>query len=150
MSISEQEHQRRESLKDIIQLGLNPYPSEIFVINSSSDEIKNNFDEKKSNFNEVKIAGRLMSRRIMGSASFAEIQDSKGRIQIYVRRDDICPSEDKTLYNTLFKKFKVLVPSHISGLCRGRGYSVPILFQCRALPIPCQFCQPLSSVFCHK
>ncbi len=104
MSISEQEHQRRQSLEDIIQLGLNPYPSEIFVINSSSEEIKNNFDEKKSNFNEVKIAGRLMSRRIMGSASFAEIQDSKGRIQIYVRRDDICPSEDKTLYNTLFKK----------------------------------------------
>ncbi|HIF49231.1 MAG TPA: lysine--tRNA ligase [Cytophagales bacterium] len=104
MSISEQEHQRRQSLEDIIQLGLNPYPSEIFVINSSSEEIKNNFDEKKSNFNEVTIAGRLMSRRIMGSASFAEIQDSKGRIQIYVRRDDICPSEDKTLYNTLFKK----------------------------------------------
>ncbi len=104
MSISEQEYQRRQSLEDIIQLGLNPYPSEIFAINSSSEEIKNNFDEKKSNFNEVKIAGRLMSRRIMGSASFAEIQDSKGRIQIYVRRDDICPSEDKTLYNTLFKK----------------------------------------------
>ena len=104
MSISEQEHQRRQSLEDIIQLGLNPYPSEIFTINSSSEEIKNNFDDKKSNFNEVKIAGRLMSRRIMGSASFAEIQDSKGRIQIYVRRDDICPSEDKTLYNTLFKK----------------------------------------------
>ena len=60
--------------------------------------------KKKSNFSEVKIAGRLMSRRIMGSASFAEIQDSKGRIQIYVRRDDLCPSEDKTLYNTLFKK----------------------------------------------
>ena len=104
MSISEQEHQRRQSLEDIIQLGLNPYPSEIFPINSSSEEIKNNFDEKKSNFNEVKIAGRLMLRRIMGSASFAEIQDSKGRIQIYVRRDDICPSEDKTLYNILFKK----------------------------------------------
>jgi len=104
MSISEQEHQRRQSLEDIIQLGLNPYPSEIFTINSSSEEIKNNFDEKKSNFNEVKVAGRLMSRRIMGSASFAEIQDSKGRIQIYVRRDDICPSEDKTLYNILFKK----------------------------------------------
>jgi len=104
MSISEQELQRRQSLEDIIQLGLNPYPSEIFTINSSSEEIKNNFDEKKSNFNEVKIAGRLMLRRIMGSASFAEIQDSKGRIQIYVRRDDICPSEDKTLYNILFKK----------------------------------------------
>ena len=104
MSISEQEYQRRQSLEDIIQLGLNPYPAEIFAINSSSEEIKNNFDEKKSNFNEVKIAGRLMSRRIMGSASFAEIQDSKGRIQIYVRRDDICPFDDKTLYNTLFKK----------------------------------------------
>ena len=104
MSISEQEHLRRQSLEDIIQLGLNPYPSEIFTINSSSEEIRKNFDEKKSNFNEVKIAGRLMSRRIMWSASFAEIQDSKGRIQIYVRRDDICPSEDKTLYNTLFKK----------------------------------------------
>ena len=93
MSISEQEQQRRQSLEDIIQLGLNPYPSEIFTINSSSEEIKNNFDEKKSNFNEVKIAGRLMSRRIMGSASFAEIQDSKGRIQIYglERSEDIHP-----------------------------------------------------------
>ena len=104
MSLSEQEEQRRQSREDIINLGIDPYPPEKFEINSNTEEIKKKFDEKKSNFDDVTIAGRLMSRRVMGSASFAEIQDSSGKIQIYVRRDDICETEDKTLYNTIFKK----------------------------------------------
>ena len=104
MSLSEQEEQRRQSREDIINLGIDPYPPEKFEINSNAEQIKQKFDEKKSNLDDVTIAGRLMSRRVMGSASFAEIQDSSGKIQIYVRRDDICETEDKTLYNTIFKK----------------------------------------------
>ena len=104
MSLSEQEEQRRKSREEIIDLGIDPYPSETFDINTNSQEIKDDFDEKKKNFQDVSISGRIMSRRVMGSASFAEIQDSKGKIQIYVRRDDICERDDKTLYNTIFKK----------------------------------------------
>ena len=104
MSLSEQEEQRRKSREEIIDLGIDPYPSETFDININSQEIKDDFDEKKKNFQDVSISGRIMSRRVMGSASFAEIQDSKGKIQIYVRRDDICEGDDKTLYNTIFKK----------------------------------------------
>ena len=104
MSLSEQEEQRRKSREEIIDLGIDPYPSETFDINTNSQEIKDDFDEKKKNFQDVSISGRIMSRRVMGSASFAEIQDSKGKIQIYVRRDDICQGDDKTLYNTIFKK----------------------------------------------
>ena len=104
MSLSEQEIQRRQSREEIIDLGIDPYPSEKFDNNYTSQEIKNNFDKKKKNFSDVNLAGRLMSRRIMGSASFGEIQDSYGKIQIYVRRDDICDEGDKTLYNTIFKK----------------------------------------------
>ena len=104
MNLSEQEEQRRKSREEIIDLGIDPYPSETFDINTNSQEIKDDFDEKKKNFQDVSISGRIMSRRVMGSASFAEIQDSKGKIQIYVRRDDICERDDKTLYNTIFKK----------------------------------------------
>ena len=104
MSLSEQEEQRRKSREEIIDLGIDPYPSETFDINTNSQEIKDDFNEKKKNFQDVSISGRIMSRRVMGSASFAEIQDSKGKIQIYVRRDDICEGDDKTLYNTIFKK----------------------------------------------
>ncbi|PDH44951.1 MAG: lysine--tRNA ligase [Rhodothermaeota bacterium MED-G18] len=104
MNLSEQEEQRRKSREEIIELGIDPYPSDTFDINTNSQEIKDDFDEKKKNFQDVSISGRIMSRRVMGSASFAEIQDSKGKIQIYVRRDDICDGEDKTLYNTIFKK----------------------------------------------
>ena len=104
MSLSEQEEQRRKSREEIIDLGIDPYPSETFDINTNSQEIKDDFDEKKKNFQDVSISGRIMSRRVMGSASFSEIQDSKGKIQIYVRRDDICEGDDKTLYNTIFKK----------------------------------------------
>lgn len=102
--LSEQEVVRRESLKSVQELGINPYPAELFEVSTTSKEIKTLFEKEPDKFKQVSIAGRLMSRRIMGKASFAEIQDSKGRIQIYVNRDEICEGEDKTLYNTLFKK----------------------------------------------
>ena len=88
----------------MISLGIRPYPSEEYPVSISSQEILNRFDPDKQNLQEVSIAGRIMSRRIMGNASFAELQDAAGRIQIYIRRDDICPGEDKTLYNTVFKR----------------------------------------------
>ena len=100
--LSEQEIVRRESLQKLIELGINPYPAELFDVNNNSVNIKKNYTEGEET--EVIIAGRLMSRRIMGKASFAEIQDSEGRIQIYVNRDEICEGEDKTMYNTVFKK----------------------------------------------
>ena len=100
--LSEQEIVRRESLQKLRELGINPYPAELFDVNNNSVNIKKNYTEGDET--EVVIAGRLMSRRVMGKASFAEIQDSEGRIQIYVNRDEICEGEDKTLYNTVFKK----------------------------------------------
>ena len=100
--LSEQEIVRRECLQKLIELGINPYPAELFDINNNSVNIKKNYTEGEET--EVIIAGRLMSRRIMGKASFAEIQDSEGRIQIYVNRDEIREGEDKTMYNTVFKK----------------------------------------------
>ena len=98
--LSEQEIQRRESLQKLREIGIDPYPAALFPINSSAKEIKNNFVEGK----EVCIAGRMMSQRVMGKASFAELQDASGRIQIYINRDEICPDEDKTFYNDVFKK----------------------------------------------
>ena len=100
---SEQEIVRRNSLKELVCLGINPYPSELFDVNVSSVEIKNNYNSNNE-FKNIQIAGRLMSRRIMGKASFAEIQDYSGRIQLYFNRDEICPDDDKTMYNTVFKK----------------------------------------------
>ncbi len=102
--LSEQEIIRRESLKKLRELGIDPYPAAEYKINTTSSEIKEKFNEEKNNFQEVCLAGRIMSRRIMGKASFAEIQDHEGRIQIYVNRDEICPGEDKTMYNEVFKK----------------------------------------------
>lgn len=104
MQLSEQEIQRRKSREDLMNMGVDPYPAETFEVNVTTDDIKQNFEGQPDSFASIAIAGRLMSRRIMGSASFAEIQDSKGRIQIYLRRDDICEGEDKTLYNEIFKK----------------------------------------------
>ncbi len=104
MHLSEQELQRRKERENLLELNIEPYPSALFEVNVTTEEIKKNFESNPENFKEISIAGRMMSRRIMGSASFAEIQDEKGRIQFYVRRDDICPDEDKTLYNTVFKK----------------------------------------------
>ena len=98
--LSEQEQIRREKLNKLKSLGINPFPANLFPLNTNSEEINSNFEENK----KVVIAGRIMSRRIQGKASFAEIQDSKGKIQVYFNRDEICPDEDKTLYNEVYKK----------------------------------------------
>ena len=102
LELSEQEIVRRQSLQELRRLGIEPYPAAEFPVNAYSIDIKSEFVEGEQR--EVTIAGRLMSRRVMGKASFAEIQDSRGRIQVYVTRDDICPGDDKELYNTVFKK----------------------------------------------
>lgn len=103
LELSEQELNRRQSLEELRKMGINPYPAAEYPVNAYSEEIRNNFDDDAAP-RTVCIAGRLMSRRVMGKASFAELQDSKGRIQVYVTRDDICPSDDKELYNVVFKK----------------------------------------------
>ena len=100
MSYSEQEKVRREKLKKIIALGINPYPPELFSVSHLSTVIKENFESGK----KVSVAGRIMSRRIQGKASFAELQDSEGKIQLYFNRDELCKSEDKSLYNEVYKK----------------------------------------------
>ncbi|MCS6969104.1 MAG: lysine--tRNA ligase [Cytophagales bacterium] len=102
--LSEQEIQRRLKREQLLLMGINPYPAELFEVNAYAKDIKENYERFKTDYKNISMAGRLMSMRIMGNASFAELQDSTGRIQIYIRRDDICPSEDKTLYNTVFKK----------------------------------------------
>lgn len=103
LELSEQELNRRQSLEELRKMGINPYPAAEYPVNAYSEEIRNNFNDNASP-RTVCIAGRLMSRRVMGKASFAELQDSKGRIQVYITRDDICPSDDKELYNVVFKK----------------------------------------------
>ncbi len=102
--LSEQETIRRNSLTKMRELGIEAYPAAEFPVNAKTAQIKNEYDENKNNFQEVIVAGRIMSRRIMGKASFAEIQDESGRIQVYINRDEICKDEDKTLYNEVFKK----------------------------------------------
>ncbi|WP_423148012.1 lysine--tRNA ligase [Rubrolithibacter danxiaensis] len=104
IGLSEQEILRREALQELRKLGIDPYPAEAFDINVNAKDIKENYERDKTNYKNISFAGRIMSRRIMGSASFVELQDSTGRIQAYIKRDDICPGEDKTLYNTVFKK----------------------------------------------
>ncbi len=100
MQLSEQELVRREKLSKLRQLGINPYPADLFPINHSSKDIKKNFEEGK----KVIIAGRLMAVKLQGKASFAQIQDAEGKIQVYFNRDEICPGEDKSKYNDVFKK----------------------------------------------
>ena len=100
MQLSEQEQVRREKLTQLRNLGINPYPAHLFPVNTMTTDIKKQFEEGK----KVVIAGRLMSRRIQGKASFAELQDSEGRIQVYFNRDELCPGEDKLLYNDVYKK----------------------------------------------
>jgi lysyl-tRNA synthetase class 2 len=102
--LSEQEIQRRQKREELIQMGINPYPAEMFESNVTAEDINKNYENNKIDYKNVSIAGRLMSFRIMGSASFVELQDATGRVQLYFRRDDLCPDEDKTLYNTVFKK----------------------------------------------
>jgi lysyl-tRNA synthetase class 2 len=102
--LSEQEVLRRSSLNQLRELGINPYPAEAFEINANAADILANYESDNTAFKNISIAGRIMTRRIMGPASFVELQDSTGRIQVYLKRDELCPGEDKTLYNTVFKK----------------------------------------------
>jgi len=105
MQLSEQEQIRREKLAEIIMMGIEPYPAALFPVNNNSAQVKINFtEEKKEEFANVCIAGRVMSVRDMGKANFAVLQDGTGKIQLYIRRDDICPGEDKTLYDIVWKK----------------------------------------------
>ena len=104
LELSEQEIVRRNSLNRLREMGIEAYPAEEFVVDAWSEEVKANFSDDEAEPRQVRMAGRVMSRRIMGKASFMELQDSKGRIQVYVNRDELCPDEDKTLYNEVFKK----------------------------------------------
>ncbi|HNV52714.1 MAG TPA: lysine--tRNA ligase, partial [Tenuifilaceae bacterium] len=102
--LSEQEIIRRQSLDELRNLGIDPYPAAMYPVTHTTEDIISNFESMSSQQTNVCVAGRIMARRIMGSASFFELQDEKGKIQVYVKRDDICPGEDKTLYNTVFKR----------------------------------------------
>jgi lysyl-tRNA synthetase, class II len=102
--LNEQEQFRRDSLSQLAELGIEAYPAEGWEVNATATEILSNYTPESGLYQNVSLAGRIMSRRIMGAASFVVIQDSTTRIQLYIKRDDICPDEDKTLYNTVFKK----------------------------------------------
>ncbi|MFY9158627.1 lysine--tRNA ligase [Aquirufa ecclesiirivi] len=104
MVLSEQEQLRRQKRLDLMALGIDPYPAEAYPVSVYAKDILSTYSTEAANFQDVTLAGRLMGFRIMGNASFAELQDASGRIQLYFRRDDLCPGEDKTLYNTVFKK----------------------------------------------
>jgi len=103
-ALSEQEIIRRESLQQLHGLGIDPYPAAAYPVDAQAHDIIENFNATPDRYQNVTLAGRIMTRRIMGNASFAELQDATGRIQVYIKRDEICPGEDKTLYNTVFKK----------------------------------------------
>jgi len=102
--LSDQEQVRRSALQELYTLGINPYPAEPYDVNVTAREVLDRYPGDPSLFRDVSIAGRILNRRIMGAASFAELQDSTGRIQIYVKRDDVCQGDDKTMYNTVFKR----------------------------------------------
>ena len=102
--LNDQERERRESLAQLRELGIDPYPAAKYDVNITAAEIKKQFDDNEAGLQDICIAGRLMSRRIMGKASFGEIMDHTGRVQVYFNRDEICPDEDKTMYNVVFKK----------------------------------------------
>ena len=104
LELSEQELFRRNSLQELYKLGVDPYPAESYPVNATAKEILDTFTADSGLYQDISIAGRIMTRRIMGAASFVDLQDATGRIQLYIKRDDICPEEDKTLYNTIFKR----------------------------------------------
>jgi lysyl-tRNA synthetase class 2 len=144
--LSEQEQIRRESLAELRKLGIDPYPAAEYKTNVFAQDILQNFSDKKSNYQDVSLAGRIMSRRIMGNASFAELMDSSGRIQIYVRRDDLCPGDDKTTYNTVFKKLLDIgdiigVKGHVFRTQMGE-----ITINVKELTILCKALRPLPIV----
>lgn len=103
-TLNDQELFRRQSLEELRRLGIDPYPAAAYEVNVTAKDIHEQYPNDNTLFQDISIAGRVMSRRVMGAASFVELQDSTGRIQLYVKRDEICPEEDKTLYNTVFKK----------------------------------------------
>jgi lysyl-tRNA synthetase class 2 len=105
MEFSEQELIRRQSLEELQKLGIDPYPAETYEINATAEEIHKEFPNNSSLYQDISIAGRIMQRRIMGAAAFTEIQDATGKIQLYFKRDEICPGEDKTMYNIVFKRY---------------------------------------------
>ncbi len=127
-NLSEHEIQRRESLEELISLGIDPYPAESFEVNTTSKNILQHYSESidDDGWKQVSIAGRLMSKRIMGNASFAVLQDSEGRIQLYISRDELCPGEDKPYYNSdkkisLTNKGKLLADRIILELMEHEG-----------------------------
>ncbi|MEM6806649.1 MAG: lysine--tRNA ligase, partial [Bacteroidota bacterium] len=106
--LSDQEIQRRDELKRLLEMGINPYPADLYEISHSAAEINESFEEGKEGFDKISMAGRLSNKRIMGKASFAELKDESGTVQLYFNRDEICPGEDKSMYNNVFKKLTSL------------------------------------------
>ena len=104
LHLSEQELQRRQKLSELKAMGIDPYPADEFKVNVTAADIRENYERDKLNYKDISIAGRIMSIRDMGKACFAVIQDTTGRIQLYIRKDDICPGEDKTMYDIVWKK----------------------------------------------
>ena len=107
VELSEQEIIRRKKLQDLLDLGINPYPAATYEVNATTAEILEKYPKDNTLFQEVSIAGRIMSQRIMGAVSFYVLQDAVGKIQVYAKRDEICPGEDKTMYNSVFKKLDI-------------------------------------------
>lgn len=107
MQLSEHEVLRRQALEELINLGINPYPADLVEVNDNSVRIKTEFEKDAAQYEgkTISLAGRIMSRRDMGKAAFVVIQDSVGKIQLYIKRDDICPGDDKQLYDVLFKNY---------------------------------------------
>lgn len=144
--LSEQEQIRRNSLLELRKLGIEPYPAAMYDVNATAKEIKEEYAPEKNNLQEVVIAGRIMTRRIMGNASFFELQDHTGRVQVYIKRDDICPDEDKTMYNIVFKK--LLDIGDIVGV-KGRAFITQtgeLSVHCAELTILCKSVRPLPIV----
>lgn len=104
LNLNEQEQNRRNALVQMRELGVDPYPAALYEVNVTTRDIAEKFNPEAGNYQDISIAGRIMSRRIMGAAAFIELMDEQGRVQIYIKRDEICPNEDKTMYNTVFKK----------------------------------------------
>lgn len=104
LNLNEQEQNRRNALVQMRELGIDPYPAALYEVNVTTRDIAEKFNPETGNYQDISIAGRIMSRRIMGAAAFIELMDEQGRVQVYIKRDEICPGEDKTMYNTVFKK----------------------------------------------
>lgn len=146
--LNEQQQIRRQKMQQLKDMGIDPFPPELYPVNAFAADIKDNFPSKPDAFGHVVIAGRLMTQRIMGKAAFANLQDSSGRIQVYVNRDEICPGEDKELYNTVFKKLLDIgdiigVEGHVfttqTGETSVHVTSMKILAKClNPLPLPKQ------------